>query len=304
MKERYRGTLIGVAVGDALGAPVEGSHTTRAYVASLDRQTHELTYTDDTAMTIGLAESLLEVDGFDGHHLAHTFARHYAAEPWRGYGTSPPEIFGKLERGVPWHEASTSLFGGSGSYGNGAAMRVAPVALFAHPDTHTVASLARHTAIITHTHPEGIDGAVCQAVAVDRLLGRDPDASIDPSELIEGIQPFLTTAIFRDKLSYLSASIGRRNTGDLAQVLGTGVAAHSSVPTAIACFLTHPHSFPDAIKTAISLGGDTDTIAAMTGALSGAYLGLDAIPVGWREVEGHRKLTDLADRLHSHHITL
>lgn len=123
-------------------------------------------------MTIGMAESLLETNGFDGHHLAHTFARHYAAEPWRGYGASPPEVFGKLERGVPWQEASATLFSGSGSFGNGAAMRVAPVALFAHPDTHTVASLARQTAIVTHTHPEGTDGAVSQAVAVDRLLAR------------------------------------------------------------------------------------------------------------------------------------
>lgn len=304
MKDRYRGALVGTAVGDALGAPVEGRHTTRTYVASLDRETPELTYTDDTAMTIGVAESLLEAGGFDGHHLALNFARHYAAEPWRGYGASPPEVFGKLERGVPWNEAAASLFGGSGSFGNGAAMRVAPVALFAHPDTHTVASLARQTAIITHTHPEGIDGAVSQAVAVDRVLARRPTTPLDPTALIQEIQSCLTTAIFRDKLSYLAASVGHRSSQDLAQVLGSGVSAHSSVPTALACFLIHAHSFPDAIRAAISLGGDTDTIAAMTGALSGAYLGLGAIPPAWRRAEGHDRLIGLADRLYAHHITL
>lgn len=304
MKDRYRATLIGVAVGDALGAPVEGRHTTRSYVASLDRQTPELTYTDDTAMTIGVAESLIDNGGFDGHHMAHTFARHYTAEPWRGYGANPPEVFGKLERGVPWDQAAASLFGGSGSFGNGAAMRVAPAALLAHPDTHTVASLARQTAIITHTHPEGTDGAISQAVAVDRLLTLDPDESLDPNDLIQEIQAHLTTAIFRDKLSYLATTTGRHKPQDVARVLGSGVSAHSSVPTALACFLTHPDSFPDAIKTAISLGGDTDTIAAMTGALSGAYLGFGAIPPAWRDVEGQDALLDLADQLYSHRITL
>lgn len=304
MIDRYRGALVGTAVGDALGAPVEGRRSTRSYVAALDRETGNLRFTDDTAMTIGLAESLIEVGGFDGDHMAHTFARHYAAEPWRGYGASPPEVFGKLERGVPWDEAAASLFGGAGSFGNGAAMRVAPVALFSHPDTHTVAGMARNTAIITHTHPEGIDGAVCQAVAVERVLALDSDEAVEPQRLIDEIRPHLTTATFRDKLCYLSSSIGRRNPRDLAQVLGSGISAHTSVPTALACFLAHPDSFPDAIKTAISLGGDTDTIAAMTGALSGARLSLNAIPLSWRDVEGCKTLIDLADQLYSHHLTL
>ncbi|MFP3913623.1 MAG: ADP-ribosylglycohydrolase family protein [Actinomycetota bacterium] len=303
MKDRYRGAMVGTAIGDALGAPVEGQPTTRSYVDSLDRELPGLTYTDDTAMTIGVAESLLESGGFDGHHLAHTFARHYAAEPWRGYGASPPEIFGKLERGVPWNEAAATLFGGSGSFGNGAAMRVAPVALFAHPDTHTVASLARQTAIVTHTHPEGGDGAVCQAVAVDRLLGRDLQAPLGPVDLIQEIQPYLTTAVFQERLTYLAASTGHGGPLEAARVLGSGISAPTSVPTALACVLAYPRSFPDAVKAAISLGGDTDTIAAMTGALSGAYLGMNAVPAAWRRVEGHDLLIDLADRLYAHHVT-
>lgn len=304
MIDRYRAVLVGTAVGDALGAPVEGRRSTRNYVASLDRETPELRFTDDTAMTIGVAESLVEVGAFDGHHMAHTLARHYTEEPWRGYGAGPPEVFGNMERGVPWNEAAASLFGGTGSFGNGAAMRVAPVALFAHPDTHTVASLARETSLISHTHPEGIDGAVSQAVAVDRILARDTDEAIEPRRLVMEIQPYLMTAILRDKLSYLAASIGQRSPDELAQVLGSGISAHTSVPTALACFLTHPDSFSDAVRTAISLGGDTDTIAAMTGALSGAHLGLDAIPSAWRNVEGHATLIALADKLYSRHNAL
>lgn len=295
---------MGTAVGDALGAPVEGRRNTRSYVATLDRAPGRLSYTDDTAMTIALAESLLARGGFDGEHMAHTFARHYRAEPWRGYGASPPEVFAELERGVPWDQAAASLFGGTGSFGNGAAMRVAPVALFGHPDTRLVASLARDTAFITHTNPEGIDGAICQAVAVDRVLALTPDTVVEPGELIRAISPFLTTDVFRDKLSYLATSIGSHDIEDLAAALGTGISAQTSVPTALACFLINTDSFPDTIKAAISIGGDTDTIAAMAGAISGARLGLGAIPERWLEVEGHETLIDLAERLYSRHGTL
>ena len=276
---------------------MEGHTSTGGYVANLDAVHGDLRFTDDTAMTIGVAESLLDSGGFDGHQMAQTFARHYADEPWRGYGASPPEVFGRIDQGVPWDEAARSLFGGTGSFGNGAAMRVAPVALFAHPDTRVVAAMARETAVITHTHPEGVDGAVAQAVAVDRVLALDPDAPIDPLELIDRIRGHVTTAIFRDKLAYLSSSVGQRSVPELAQVLGSGVAAHASVPTALACFLTHPRSFPEAVKAAISLGGDTDTVAAMTGALAGALGGLAAIPPRWRSVEGYDTLKQLADQL-------
>lgn len=276
---------------------MEGHTSTGDYVATLDAVPGNLTFTDDTAMTIGVAESLLGCGGFDGHHMARTFARHYAAEPWRGYGASPPEIFRRIDQGVSWDEAARSLFGGAGSFGNGAAMRVAPVALFAHPDTRVVATIARDTAVITHTHPEGIDGAVAQAVALDRVLALEPSQLLDPQALVDRIRGQVTTAIFRDKLAYLSSSVGQRSVPEMAQVLGSGVAAHASVPTALACFLTHPRSFPEAVKAAISLGGDTDTIAAMTGALAGALGGLAAIPPQWRRVEGYDTLNDLADEL-------
>ena len=85
----------------------------------------------------------------------------------------------------------------------------------------------------------------------------------------------------------------------MVALLGNGVEAHESVPTAIYTFLRYPDSFADVVGYAISLGGDTDTIASMAGAVSGAYLGLDAIPEAWREnVEGSARLQELADSLH------
>lgn len=269
---------------------------TDGYLERLAHDPGPLEYTDDTAMTIGVAESLIAVGHFDGSHMAATLAARYAAEPWRGYGNGPPEVFGNLERGAPWDQAASGLFGGTGSFGNGAAMRVSPVALFAHPDTSTVVEIARQSATITHTHPEGIDGAVTQALAIDYVLGLSPKDHADPVSMLAHIRPHLSTDRFLEKLDMVEWVTTNRRFDQLP-TLGSGITAHTSVPTAVACYLLQQDSFADAITTAISLGGDTDTIASMTGALVGSHLGLASIPLGWRGVEVADHLTSLADQL-------
>jgi poly(ADP-ribose) glycohydrolase ARH3 len=132
-RDRARGTLLGLGLGDALGAPFEGrSRVSREQVVAW-RDAHEpLRWTDDTHMALTLANHLLaDPDLVDPDALGATFARAYAAEPWRGYGSGPPQVFALVERGLRFEEAAGSLFGGSGSFGNGAAMRVAPVGLLA-----------------------------------------------------------------------------------------------------------------------------------------------------------------------------
>lgn len=301
LTDKFRGALIGTAVGDALGAPMEGRNRVPAeYLASLETTPPNLAYTDDTAMTIGVARSLVECGAFDGPHMAATLAEGYEREPWRGYGAGPPQVFANLARGVTWDEAAASLFGGEGSYGNGAAMRVAPVALHAYPNQDRAAEIAHKTALITHTHQEGIDGAVAQAVAISALLQA---TSNDSSEnLTRIVMAHVKSSVFRSKLMFIDHHIGERGLNGMADVLGTGIAAHTSVPTALACFLANTGSFGDSVKSAISLGGDTDTIAAMTGALAGAHNGLSAIPRNWQEVEGAGELIALADALSEPHL--
>ncbi|MDP8977114.1 MAG: ADP-ribosylglycohydrolase family protein, partial [Actinomycetota bacterium] len=115
---RFRGALLGVAAGDALGAPFEGrARVHPAAVEAWARAEQPLRWTDDTLMTLGLARSLLECRGFDGAHMAATFAEDHAAQPWRGYGAGPPRIFAALREGAAWHEAARSLFSGGGSFG-------------------------------------------------------------------------------------------------------------------------------------------------------------------------------------------
>lgn len=262
------------------------------YLKSLETAPPNLSYTDDTAMAIAVARSLVECEEFDGAHMAATLADEYEREPWRGYGAGPPRVFANLARGVPWDQAAASLFGGEGSYGNGSAMRVAPVALHAYPSQHRAAEIAHWTALITHTHREGIDGAVVQAVAITALLGHS-----SPSEIASVVMSHAKSSVFRNKLMFIDRHIGDRPLGELADELGTGIAAHMSVPTSLACFLANADSFTGAVEAAVSLGGDTDTIAAMTGALAGAHNGYSAIPKTWQEVEGAAELVRLADAL-------
>lgn len=291
--------MLGVAVGDALGARFEGVGSVDSdELAKFASDPGPLRYTDDTHMTLGLARSLIEKQGFDAAHTAEVFARNFEQEPWRGYGSGPPRVFGLMRQGVPWDQAAGSLFGGTGSYGNGAAMRVAPVALFAFRDLDRVARLAQQSAVLTHTHERGVDGAVLQACAIALLLDAEPGQPLHAPTLLQQLARRVQTKLFREILELLESLPADLPPPEAALRLGNGIEAFRSVPTALYSFLRHPDSFAGAVLYAIRLGGDTDTIASMTGALSGAYLGEEALPTGWRErVEDAAELRRLARAL-------
>ena len=186
LRDRYRGAMLGTLVGDALGAKFEGRPIVeRADVDAWLGASEPLRFTDDTHMTMGMADSLLACHGFDGAHMANTFKLDFRHEPWRGYGPGPARIFDMLDRGVAWDAAAASMFGGIGSFGNGSAMRVVPAALFAHPDLEAVAALARQSSIVTHTHELGVEGAVLQAVAVSLLLDERDGSALDVERFLE-----------------------------------------------------------------------------------------------------------------------
>ncbi len=286
-------------MGDAFGAPVEGSRPSSKALDELERSRHLLTYTDDTAMTIALATSLLERGELDEAHLAHTFAAGWRAEPHRGYGAGTFRLLEAISAGRRWHEEAASQFDGQGSLGNGAAMRVAPVALFAAGDLELTDGLARRSAAVTHAHPLGMDGAAAQAVAVALALTRSRDQPLDSAGFNEELRAMAREPVMRDQLEGIPPLL-KEEAGpeEVADRLGNGVEAHTSVPAAVCSFLRTPGSFHQALRFALRVGGDTDTIGSMTGAISGAYLGASAIPEPWVErSEGAQHLSKLADAL-------
>lgn len=304
--DRFRGALVGVAVGDALGAPFEGQRGPIS-LQEIDRVADTSSawrITDDTVMTIGLAESLLFRRGLDQDHLAGTFAAVYARDPFRGYGAGVASLLQRIAGGEDWRTAAPAQFQGQGSFGNGAAMRVASIGLYAAGDPGHAARLARRSASVTHTHPLGVAGAAAQAAAIATLVDQPYGRVVHVPQLVATLcnvapEPELCAAL------ELAAEVAPNATASqIAQVLGTGVAAVQAVPAALCAFLGHQDSFAEAVRFAISLGGDTDTIASMAGALAGAHLGYDAIPDGWiQRTERAPKLREIADRFAHHDHT-
>ncbi len=284
--DRFQGCLTGVAVGDALGAPLEGKPVVAVEDwLAISNGTERLRFTDDTHMTFGVIESLLATDDFDGGHLARIFIRDFDAEPWRGYGAGPPAVFAQIKAGVSWHQAGKSLYDYEGSFGNGAAMRVAPIGLRYHDDPARAADVARLSASITHAHRLGKEGAAFQAVAVAVAVGSS--SSLDPESFVEEIISYVRD---RDMVEAAQRVLSLVDTADpehAATMIGNGIAAIEAVPAALFAFLVKRGSFSNTIEFAVRMGGDTDTIASMAGALAGAHLGYDAIPQGWKDrVEG------------------
>lgn len=295
--ESFRGALLGAAVGDALGAPFEGRPTVApAEFARLAASDAPLRYTDDTHMTLVLAEALIDDDELtDQGRLLGAFAAAYDEEPWRGYGPGPPEVFRLFARGVGWRLAASSLHGGRGSLGNGAAMRVAPVGLAAHDDRVAVAARARRSAEVTHAHAIGREAAALQALAVTEALA-SAGAELDPEAVLDALEGAIRSTLLLERLRRVRRALDGEDIGSL---IGAGVEAHEAVPAALAVFLRRPDSFAAAIADAVGLGGDTDTIASMVGALSGARLGASAIPGGWiARLEGADRIRVTAELLH------
>jgi len=292
--DRFRGCLLGLAVGDAVGAPFEGLSSETIYrdFGPISRLiTHleldEIQYTDDTQMTIGVCECLLEKKSIDPDFLAHCFQLNY--DPGRGYGQGVQQILDSMSRGEDWKHVVRTQFPG-GSYGNGAAMRVAPIGLAFFDNAARLRSEAEESAKVTHLHPLGIDGAVLIASAIAMLL---QSRQFSTKEFFARLHDVATTEEFQWQL----ITAGRLGADEMIS-FGSSLPAHRSVTTAITCFTCSPNSYMDTISHAIALGDDTDTVAAIAGALSGAYLGINAIPTHLLEkLENGPKGRDYIDGL-------
>jgi poly(ADP-ribose) glycohydrolase ARH3 len=292
LRDKFLGCMLGSALGDAIGElafrfPQEPRLREAVNAAPL------LRYTDDTAMAIALAESLAEKGDLDPSHLGRTFHRHFYREPWRGYASGPPTIFLRVEQeDLTYQEAARSLFGGQGSLGNGAAMRVAPLGLFFRraPDLYDRAAAS---AALTHAHPLAQDGAAVQATAVALAVDLDPATPFPRDAFCTRLLSLARTPEFRGKLTQIQDLLARRlSAPQAAPLLGQSVKIHESLPFALYAFLAHPGSFEDCLLAAVLCGGDRDTLGAMAGAVSGAYLGAGVLNPPWREKLENRELIE------------
>ena len=287
MKNKYRGCLLGAAIGDALGKQNEGLERgdilKRGFITDYGKAPAGCPaeylgvgeYTDDTEQMLLLANSLLECRGFDGNDFAGRIARwgqDTMENPLRKnlVGPSSSAAILKLISGTGWRES------GSDIPSCGSAMRVAPVGLFynALDDVEEIAALS---SLPTHKSDAAIAGAVAVAIAVRcAVSGMDCHGIIrEASQRASKYDEKLGEKIEK---SYM---IKDSSPDDAFAELGTSYLVNETVPSAFYCFSRHFTNPEEAITEAVNAGGDTDSIACITGAISGAVNGAGVLPDRW-----------------------
>ncbi|MGD2079766.1 MAG: ADP-ribosylglycohydrolase family protein [Nitrospirota bacterium] len=289
----FKGCLAGLALGDALGAPFEGlmPPLESGMEAFFDHLPDVLRYTDDTEMAIGVAESLAEKGGLDPDHMARRFAENF--DPTRGYGPGTVSVLGMIKRGASWRDANRAVFP-EGSFGNGAAMRAAPLGLFYANTPDDLREATFGASSITHDHPLAKEGALIVAGAVSAIL-----RGKSKTETLDEVSRLVQADAYRQKLRTIGEFMGHPTSSrSVMERLGNGVLAQESAPTALYAYLREGRNYLKCMRYCISLGGDTDTICAMAGALSGAKVGLKGLPEGMVErLENRDKILSLAEEL-------
>lgn len=299
LKDKFSGCLLGGMIGDVIGAAVEAESPgyIRKTFQNLDqilalKSVPELLtgewevgrFTDDTQMSLCVAEWLSSEAILDCKNLLERF--HQAYEPWRHYGPGVRLILESFPNARErWFDLATAMFP-QGSFGNGSAMRAAPVGLFLHNDLPALIETARISSAVTHSHFLALQGTALQATAV----GIATRGKFDSAQCLRILEMTLSrfadggedTSVYRKALALISKGLSDAvPPARMARVLGNGIKAQEAVPMALYCFLANPDSFEKAVEAAIFLGGDTDTIASMTGAICGAAVGERQIPERW-----------------------
>lgn len=283
---RARLALDGLSVGDALGQTCfeDGN-----FEALLDdpRATARAPWpwTDDTAMALSIFDVLQEHGRIDQDALAKRFAARWQAQPWRGYGAGAFKLLGQIAGGVGWKAASESLFGG-GSFGNGSAMRIAPLAgYFADDDYATVAEQAALSAAVTHAHPEGIAGGIAAAVAGAYAWKNRTrrDTFEGKRDLIETVLAHTPAGDVRKGIEHASVVTLDLSIPAAARLLGngSGIICQDTVPFCVWVAARHLDDYECALVNTIRAGGDIDTNAAIVGGIVGLATGAAGIPDDW-----------------------
>lgn len=242
-------------------------------------------FTDDTVMALSILEILAEHGEIDQDSLARSFAGRY--DPGRGYGLGMHKLLATIRRQPEaWRTESAALFQGEGSYGNGSAMRVAPLGAYFADDLVKIVEQATLSSIPTHTHREAVAGAIAVAVAAGvawqaRSSGQDPDRHeflrlihqhTPDSHVRQGIQNALNLG-FDSPLESAAAKLGN----------GSAVTAPDTVPFALWCAARHLDNYEEALWNTVGGLGDRDTTCAIVGGIVVMYAGIESIPPQWLE---------------------
>ena len=303
---RFIGSIVGFAVGDALGMPTQfltrdqirryyGKPVAgflKAHPGHASDSLSQGSYTDDTQMMLATAECLIECRGMDAAKQAEALLSWYVnGAPHRTPMRANIRACKHLGMGRPW--TRSGVFSG----GCGAAVRMPPIGLFFHRCPEALFRAAIDACVMTHTDPRAKAASVAVAYLVARLV--QANAKSSPGEQV------LETADKVADLDQDTAAMLRWVTQMLHLSpeealfeIGTSSDAIEAIPAATYCFLKYPRNFQHAALAAVNAGDASDSIAALAGSMVGAYSGIDAIPKQWQqEVENPDVLVGTAESL-------
>ena len=297
LQDRFRATLLGLAVGDALGAPLEFMHareiaerfgTVRDMIGGGWLNVAPGEVTDDTQMMLCLAESLAQRGTFDPDDVVSKFIIWFDTHP-KDMGNTTQAVLTLIKNEANWRSAARKahdLLEGK-SAGNGSLMRVAPIGLLFHQNENLLIEASFTSSKLTHWDDLAAESCVAfNLILTDLLHGFGPD---------EAIQNAVDKMLPRNE--EVAETLENVRDKDFEELTPTGFVLDTL--EAALWHLLHPETFENALIRAVNMGGDADTIGAVTGALAGAYFGLGAIPARWLETLQDREIIEeLADRLY------
>lgn len=276
-------SLQGLSCGDAFGECFFFSADTARALQERQPQPGPWPFTDDTMMAL----SLVHILRLHGTIVEKELATHFASlySPFRGYGPAMHDLLRryKLEGGACWRIAAPALFGGKASFGNGAAMRVAPLGAFFADDLNRLVDEAARSASVTHAHPEAIAGAIAVATAAAIAWKTRNEPAPASIEFLEAVRRWVPASQVRDGIDaavQLRPTVDARRAGAL---LGNGgrVSCMDTVPFVLWSAARFLESYEEALWQTVSARGDMDTTCAMVGGIVVLRTSLDGIPPEW-----------------------
>ncbi len=280
---RARTALEGLSVGDAFGENFFAlGDAIQRVVAERRAPQPPWPYTDDTNMALSVYETLRLHQHIDQDALAASFAEHY--HPHRGYGMAMHGLLAAYRQGADWREVAPSLFGGTGSYGNGAAMRIAPLGGYYADDLDACAEQARRATEVTHTHPEALAGGIAATVAAGVAWQVREDRPLPTcAAFIDRVLPFVPESVIRRSLTDARDLPPDTTVPAAVRALGNGSRITCQDTVAFTLWIAGERlgRYEDALWSTASARGDVDTTCAIVGGIVVLSTGADAIPEPW-----------------------
>lgn len=314
-------TMLGLAIGDALGQPFEFADYKKIaatgwkgeFTDGLVWNLQPGQYTDDTKMALCIADSLLEHKGFNADQVSLKYIDWVNSGDLRGIGMTCERSIYNMISGLPLSECGKKSAGrkkpsfkrvavsadeekpdiATDFCGNGTVMRVAPIGSYYRNDLAKLSQAAKEDASMTHNHPDARDSSFALAHYIASLCnGTEPIDALGALLILPYEYPHVQESL----ILAIDCMDRQLSFADSSEIIGATGCAHSTLGSAMYAFIS-TSNFKDAVVKATLMGGDTDTRAAIAGAMAGAHYGLEDIPEEYLTVEDSERLQKLDQEL-------